>query len=144
MLSAVFIAATPVSAGQSGSDVIESARKSCYDLENGQLSTTDNAISRIDLTGNGQLDEIVDSCQFTCSTAASLFQGTGGCLVSIVANKKVTEFIAKGWKVVTWGKQPILLLAVHGSECGGTNLRRCYRAVVWSDGGFQTTNEKPR
>ena len=143
-ICALLVASTSVRAGQSGNDVIESARKSCYDLENGQLSTTDNAISKIDLTGDGQLDEIVDSCRFTCSTAASLFQSTGGCLVSVVANKTVTEFLAKGWKVITWGKQPILLLAVHGSECGVATLRGCYRAVVWSDNGFRTTSEKPR
>ncbi len=55
-----------------------------------------------------------------------------------IGHATVRRFHAEGWRVITWDSLPILLLAVHGSECGGTNLRRCFRAVVWSEGAFRS------
>lgn len=143
LLAYLFGCAAMLSAAeQSGATVIESARKSCRDLENGYLDRTDKALSRADLNGDGRPDDIVDYCQFECSTAATLFHGTGGCLLSVVVDGKISEFVAKKWKIVDWSGRSILLLSVHGSQCGGTNQRQCYRAVTWSEGAFRTTGEK--
>lgn len=118
--------------------VFEAARADCKAFENGVFATTRKAIPRIDLTGDGKPDTIIDSVDFRCSTAGTLWCGTGGCALTIIVDGTAHDFLAKGWKVVDWGRFKVLLLQVHGSECGGTNLLTCVRAVVWSDGAFRT------
>lgn len=133
----------PASASEAASQVIDQARRDCRLFENGVLETTPQAIAFADLTGDAKPEEIVDASQFSCSTAASLFCGTGGCTITVIVDGTATEFLAKGWKVVDWSGQPILLLAVHGSACGGTNLRRCFKALVWSEGDFRSVDPRP-
>ncbi|MCR9212204.1 MAG: hypothetical protein NXI13_00690 [Proteobacteria bacterium] len=118
--------------------VFKAAENDCKAFENGVFSTTRKAIPRIDLTGDGIPDTIIDSLQFRCSTAGTLWCGTGGCEITIIVEGKPYEFLAKGWKVVDWTSFKVLLLQVHGSQCGGTNLLNCVRAVVWSDGDFRS------
>jgi hypothetical protein len=139
VLASVFmIMAAPAIASDAANKVVDQARKDCKSFENGILKTTKQTITLTDLTGDGRPEEIVDASQFSCSTAASLFCGTGGCSITIIVNGKPFDFLAKGWKIVKWSDRPILLFAIHGSACGGTNLRRCYQAVVWSEGGFRS------
>ena len=139
--TAFMLMVSPASASEAASTIVDQARRDCKSFENGVLDTTEQTISLVDLTGDGRPEDIVDASQFSCSTAASLFCGTGGCLITVIVNATPFEFLAKGWKVIQWDNQPILLLAVHGSECGGTNLRRCYKAVVWSEDGFQSVGQ---
>ena len=121
--------------------VVDQARQDCSDFEDGVLQTTDELLTLIDVTGDGEPDEVVDAHGFHCTTG-SLFCGTGGCPLTVIVDNTPTEFLAKAWTVIEWGEQPILLLEVHGSECGGTNLRTCFEAVVWSEDGFRTVNQE--
>lgn len=130
--------ALPASASEPVDAVIDKAQQDCRSFENGVFAMTDRAVSLVDLTGDGKAEKIIDARQFSCSSAASLFCGTGGCMLTVIAEGKPTEFLAKGWKVIQWDRQAILLLAVHGSACGGTNLRLCFKAVVWSEDGFRS------
>jgi hypothetical protein len=122
--------------------VMDEARKDCSSFENGVLATTRKAIPRIDLTGDGIPDTIIDSHEFRCSTSASMYCGTGGCSLWVIVGDTSYPYMAKGWKIVEWANSKILLLEVHGSECGGTNLRKCIRAEVWSDGGFYSVGDR--
>lgn len=128
----------PSFAADSAEAVIEAARGECRSLENGVLEVQDGAVTRIDVSGDGEPDAIVDSARFSCSSSASFFCGTGGCAVTVVVDGKATDFLAKGWTVVDWNDAPVLLLAVHGNACGGTNLRRCVIAFVWSEDAFRS------
>jgi hypothetical protein len=119
--------------------VIEEARARCQAFEGGTLTVADAAIVPTDLTGDGAPDAVVDGQGLRCSSSASLFcGGTGGCEIALVAEGTVTPRLAKGWRVVDWAGDRIVLLQVHGSACGGTNLRRCYEALVWSEGAFRS------
>lgn len=142
LFTVVVINAPTARASQAANTIIEEAREICRSFDNGVLETGSGAISRVDLTGNGKPDEIVDHGEFSCSTAASLFCGTGGCSMTAIADGQPFEFLTKAWKVAVWDGQPILLLVVHGSECGGDNLRRCYRAEVWSENGFRSVGQE--
>ena len=137
LLVAQVLAISSVLASDASKEIVKQAKQECSSFENGVLDIGDKAVSYVDLTGDGKPDEIVDAGQFSCSSAASLFCGTGGCSLTIVTPEKSVEFLAKGWKVVNWDQKPILLLAVHGSECGGISQRRCIRAMVWSEGEFR-------
>ena len=131
----------PALASEAATAVVDQARADCRAFEDGVLETTDEAITLIDLTGDGRPDELVDAAGFHCSSG-NLFCGTGGCPVTAIVDGAPTEFLAKGWTVVDWGPLSVLLLQVHGSACGGTNLRTCVEAVVWSEDGFRSVRSE--
>lgn len=45
-------------------------------------------------------------------------------------------------KIIKWNNQPVILLAVHGSVCNGSGVRKCYQAYVWSEGALRSVGEK--
>lgn len=127
-------------AGQSltsGADIVRNAKHECRSFENGEFHATEKAITLHDITGDGKPEEFVDGEQFSCSTALTLWGGTGGTYLWVVVAGKPYEFLAHRWKVVDVGDQNVLLLAVHSSQCSET-IGPCYRAFVWQD-GFRTT-----
>jgi len=120
--------------------VLAAARADCESFEGRVFATAPNSVTEADLTGDGIPESIIDEGTFSCTSAASMYCGTGGCGLVVVVDGTPHDFLAKGWRIVEWGEDRILLIAEHGYECGGTNLRRCYEALVWSDGRFATVN----
>ena len=118
-------------------EIVQKANNECTQLDGGKFNATEQAITLHDLTGDGRPEEIIDASQFSCSTAASLWSGTGGTYLWLIVDGKTYEFLAHKWQVVDMDGQKVLLLAVHSSECGDT-IGPCYRALVWDD-GFRTT-----
>ena len=129
--------ATPAGAQQAVDTVLDEAQAQCQSFENGVFSTTDDVLARIDLSGDGKPDTLVDGHGFRCSTG-NLYCGTGGCPLTLLVDGTRTDLMAKGWRVVEVGTLSVLLLEVHGVGCGGTNLRNCFEALVWSEGAFRT------
>lgn len=121
----------------SAAAIVQNAKQECASFEDGEFKTTENAISLHDFTGDGQPEEIVDASQFSCSTSASMWGGSGGTFLWVIVDGKSYEFIANKWKTIDFDGQAVLLLAVHSSDCSDT-VGPCYRALVWSD-GFRTT-----
>ncbi len=119
------------------SEIVQKAERECAAFEDGEFSSTEHAITLHDFTGDGRPEEVVDASQFSCSTAASLWGGSGGAYLWVIVDGKEHEFLAHKWQVVDVDGQNVLLLAVHSSECSDT-VGPCYRALVWSD-GFRTT-----
>ena len=118
--------------------IIKQAQAECAGWENGVLEMKPGTLSQVELTGDDTPEEIIDSSQFHCSSAASLYCGTGGCSIWVVAEGKATNLLVKDWQVIDHFGTPVLLSRIHGSECGGDNTRLCMRAYVWSDGALQT------
>lgn len=117
--------------------IVQKAKLDCSGFENGEFNSTDQAISLNDLTGDGQPEELIDASQFSCSSALTLWGGTGGTYLWAIVDNEVYEFLAHRWQVVDFYGQKVLLLAVHSSECSDT-VGPCYRAYVWQD-GFRST-----
>ena len=140
-VSVVFLLiASSVTAGEhpvSAAEVVAKAESECAGFEGGKFNATEQAITLHDFTGDGRPEEVIDASQFSCSTAASLWGGSGGTLLWALVDGKKHEFLAHRWRVVDVDGQQVLLLAVHSSECSDT-IGPCYRALVWSD-GFRTT-----
>ena len=132
--SANISSAEPLS---SAMDIFRNAERDCASFEGGKFSRTELAITYYDFTGDGRPEQVVDASQFSCSTAASMWGGTGGKYLWVIVDRKAYEFLAHKWRVVDVDGQKVLLLAVHSSECSDT-IGPCYRALVWSD-GFRTT-----
>jgi hypothetical protein len=118
-------------------DLIEQARHDCHQFDNGLFQATERSIRYYDLTGDGFPEALVDASQFSCSTALSLFGGTGGTFLWVIVAGKPYTFLAHQWWVVDLDGQNVLLLAVHSSQCSD-DIGPCYRAFVWQD-GFRST-----
>lgn len=129
--------ATSVLASEAVDRIIEDARASCSSFENGSFDPAD-AISEVDLDGDGTVDRLVDESRFSCSSARSLYCGSGGCMLHAVIGDQSWRFQAEGWRMIDWHGRPILLVARDGGWCGGAGSQLCYEAVVWSFGEMLT------
>lgn len=117
--------------------IVQQAKQDCESLDNGTFHSTERTITLHDITGDGRPEEFVDASQFSCSTAASLWGGSGGTYLWAIVEGKSFDFLAHRWQVVDMDRQAVLLLAVHSSQCSN-DVGPCYRAYVWQD-GFRTT-----
>lgn len=121
----------------SAAKIVQNAKQECNGIDNGEFHSTEKAITSYDITGDGQMEEVVDAAQFSCSTALTLWGGSGGTFLWVVAPDKTYEFLAHRWRMIDFDGQSVLLLAVHSSQCSD-DIGPCYRAFVWQD-GFRTT-----
>ena len=117
--------------------IVQQAKQDCNGFDNGNFHSTEKTITLYDITGDGRPEEFVDTSQFSCSTAASLWGGSGGTYLWVIVEGKAYEFLAHKWRVVDIDEQQVLLLAVHSSQCSD-KIGPCYRAYTWQD-GFRTT-----
>lgn len=117
--------------------LVQKAQQDCNAFENGLFHSTERTITLHDITGDGRPEEFVDASQFSCSTALTLWGGTGGTYLWVIVDEATYEFLAHKWTVVDMDDQTVLLLAVHSSQCSD-DIGPCYRALVWQD-GFRST-----
>ncbi|MEZ5911744.1 MAG: hypothetical protein R3D84_05495 [Paracoccaceae bacterium] len=117
--------------------ILTEAAAACTDFENGTFAAGD-AVTSVDLTGDDQPDTVIDSAKFTCSSAATMYCGTGGCSLYAVVGDQRYEWQALGWKLVDWAPDRILLIGRDGGWCGGAGFERCFEALNWSEGRFLT------
>lgn len=110
---------------------LASAQQACSDLDNGQFAVEFGAVHRVDLDGDIQQDWVLDEAGFACSTAASLYCGTGGCMSHFLVEDRVFSLLNLGWDMANTGPFRVLLADVHGSQCGGLNPTPCIVASVW-------------
>lgn len=120
-------------------DLLTKRAADCNHFEFGTMTVEDGALQQIDLNGDGALDHVLDEHHLRCSTAASLYCGTGGCSVSFLVNEALDTRLTKGWQVTAFSPMTVVLLQKHGSDCGGTNVNPCVEALVW-DGELNAFN----
>ena len=129
---------------------MDEARDACRDFEGGTFSIEWGAVRRVDLDGDLRMDWALDEARFACSSAASLYCGTGGCRTHFLVGDATDgsglgSFLNRGWDVVTFGRDRVVLLDVHGSACGGINPTPCVNALVWDgeSGEWRTVQPTP-
>ncbi|WP_174822009.1 hypothetical protein [Ruegeria arenilitoris] len=110
---------------------VEAAQQACSDFENGQFALELGAIHRVDLDGDIKRDWVLDEAGFACSTAVSLYCGTGGCMSHFLVEEHLFSLLNQGWDMANIGPFRVLLADVHGSQCGGINPTPCIVASVW-------------
>lgn len=109
----------------------EAARQACADFEGGTFALEFGAVHRIDLDGDLRPDWVLDEAGFACSTAASLYCGTGGCMSHFLIGDRVASLLNQGWDLTDIGPFRVLLADVHGSQCDGINPTPCVVASTW-------------
>ncbi|WP_170756428.1 hypothetical protein [Ruegeria lacuscaerulensis] len=110
---------------------VQSARQACAEFDNGTVYLEWEAVDRVDLDGDLYLDWVLNERGFACSTAASLYCGTGGCMSHFLVHDKVYSLLNQGWDLADLGLSKVLLADVHGSQCGGINPTPCAAASIW-------------
>ena len=110
---------------------VEAAEKACSDFENGQFALEFGAVNRVDLDGDIQRDWVLDEAGFACSSAVSLYCGTGGCMSHFLIEDRVFSLLNQGWDMANIGSFRVLLADVNGSQCGGINPTPCITASAW-------------
>lgn len=125
-------------------NIILEHRELCLEHGDGELQVPVTAIEKVDLTGNNERDTVFHLGKVRCSVSGSYFSGSAGSFVYLVVEDKVTEFLAKGFAVsYALGEgNPIIILSVHGSACGGYGATNCVLATVWGDGEFEVVETK--
>jgi len=120
---------------------VNQAQQACTDFEGGEFALEWGAITRVDLDGDLQLDWALDEMFFACSSAVSLYCGTGGCMSHFLIGDVLSSLLNNGWDVVDLGPDRVLLTDVHGSQCGGINPTPCIVASIWGkeEKKWQTT-----
>lgn len=123
-------------------DILAEARDVCASYENGVFDAGD-AVSEADLDGDGMPDRVVDESRFSCTSMASAYCGSGGCMLHAVIGERAWSFQAEGWRMIDWDGRPILLVARDGGWCGGAGAQLCFEAVTWSHGEALTVMPAP-
>ncbi len=125
-------------------NLIDRAAAECRSFENGEFNAG-NAVTEIELRSQfGTVEaELIDESEYACSSAASLYCGTGGCMINLVVDGTVRAWQATGWRLLEWGTDRILLIGRDGAWCGGAGAEVCYEALVWSNGRILTVGPDP-
>lgn len=110
---------------------VDLAARACAEFNDGQIDIAWGAVERVDLDGDLQRDWVLNESGFACSSAASLYCGTGGCMSHFWISEEVHSLLNQGWSVVDFGRQRIVIADVHGSDCEGINPTPCVSASVW-------------
>lgn len=114
-------------------DKISIAKEACAEFNRGQFALEWGAIERVDLDGDLRADWVLNERAFACSTAASIYGGTGGSMSHFLVDGKLKSLMNRGWQAVTFGRDRVVLADVHGSECGGINPTPCVTSSVWDN-----------
>lgn len=117
--------------------IYAAAKADCATFDNGVFSPGDSPVAESDLTGDGKPEQIVNFAGFQCSTLAGYYFSTGGSPIVVLADGKRWVWTALSYQIVKVPDSPqVLLLMVHGGECGGTGSDPCFDAVVWNSETF--------
>ena len=120
---------------------VNQAQQACSDFENGEFALELGAVVRVDLDGDLRPDWALNEVFFACSSALSLYCGTGGCMSHFFVGDVISSILNQRWDVVDLGPNRVLLTDVHGSQCGGIDPTPCVTASAWDaeDGIWRST-----
>lgn len=104
--------------------IVEESSASC----DGSFTAGPEAVSQVDVNGDGTADWVIDSGAFQCSTAASLYCGTQGCGVDTLVDGIRASFILHDWGTETQGGVTYLTAP---NDAGGTTR------FLWGNGEWQ-------
>ena len=127
----------PAYASSAARIILSEARASCASFDNGTFRVSPQAFVQLDLTGDGVLDEILDSHYFSCSSSPTFFCGGGGCTVVVIVNGMTFDFQVHQFKRARDQEGEIIFkTVVHWSLCN--YKKTCWEAWKWNGLGFSS------
>jgi len=110
---------------------VDQALQACSDVENGQFALEWGAVTRVDLDGDLRPDWVLNEAFFACSSAVSLYCGTGGCMSHFLVGGQLGSLLNQGWEMADIGRHRVILAEADGSQCGDVGPSPCVTASVW-------------
>jgi hypothetical protein len=118
-------------------DILAEAEAQCLGMGGGTFAPGP-AVQQVDLTGDGQPEVLIDWAVFACAEARSAFSGTGGSPLTVLVGEQRFEMRSKGWRLIDVPAGKVLLMQVHGTDCGGIGADPCFEAAIWNGERFMT------
>ncbi|MBR0863349.1 hypothetical protein JQ614_19485 [Bradyrhizobium diazoefficiens] len=113
------------------------ANEECDGQDGGAVTFAPDTVRRIDLTGDGRDDYIVDFRDTKCGERETTYCGTGGCVMDILVTlpdgsvRPVFDGYVRSYKIVTSpvkrGAARTIRFDLHGSYCGGFGAQACFK-----------------
>ncbi|MCG2628354.1 hypothetical protein L6654_17110 [Bradyrhizobium sp. WYCCWR 13023] len=125
------------------------AHEECERQGGGAVTFGPDTVRRVDLTGDGSDDYIVDFRDTKCGERESTYCGTGGCLLDILVTlpdgsvRTVFDGYVRSYTMVAppmkRGATRTIRFDLHGSYCGGFGAQACVkeRAITATPFGFK-------
>jgi hypothetical protein len=113
------------------------ANEECESQEGGAVTFATNTVRKLDLTGDGREDYIVDFQDTKCGDRETTYCGTGGCVMKILVTlpdgsvRAVFDGYVRSYKImappVKRGAARTIRFDLHGSFCGGFGPQACWK-----------------
>ena len=113
------------------------ANEECDSQEGGAVTFAPETVRKIDLTGDGREDYIVDFQETKCGDRETTYCGTGGCVMKILVTlpdgsmREVFDGYVLRYKImapsVKLGAARTVRFDLHGSFCGGFGPQTCVK-----------------
>lgn len=113
------------------------ANEECTSQDGGEVSFAPDTVRRIDLTGDGRDDYIVDFSDTKCGDRETTYCGTGGCVMKILVtlpdgnSREVFDGYVRSYTIMAppmkRGAARSIRFDLHGSFCGGFGAQACVK-----------------
>jgi hypothetical protein len=113
---------------------LHDADAECPAEEGGRVNFAADTVRKLDLTGDGRDDYIVDFRDTVCSTRASAYCGTGGCVLDILVTlpgggvRRVFDGYVRSHEILPGKGARTIRFELHGGYCGGHGNPSCIKA----------------
>lgn len=118
-------------------EALRHAVEECESQDGGAVTFAPDTVRRIDLTGDGRDDYVLDLQDAKCGDRETTYCGTGGCVLNILATlpdgnvRQVFDGYVLRYKIMAApmkrGAGRSVRFDLHGSFCGGFGPQTCVK-----------------
>ena len=101
--------------------------------EGGAVTFAPDTVRKVDLTGDGRDDYIVDFRDAVCADREAAYCGTGGCIMDILVTlpngrvRRVFDGHVRTYEILPGDGARTIRFALHGGYCGGHGNPSCIK-----------------
>ncbi|WP_439368211.1 hypothetical protein [Bradyrhizobium sp. DASA03120] len=116
-------------------EALRYANEECDSQGGGAVSFAPDTVRKVDLTGDGRDDYIVDFRDTKCGERTTTYCGTGGCVLNILVAlpdgsvRPVFDGYVRSYEILAppmkRGAARVVRFDLHGSYCGGFGAQAC-------------------
>jgi len=113
------------------------ANEECTSQDGGPVTFAPDTVRKVDLTGDGRDDYIVDFQNTKCGARETTYCGTGGCVMAILVAmpdgsvRQVFDGYVRSYRIMPppmkRGAARTIRFDLHGSFCGGFGAQACVK-----------------
>lgn len=122
---------------------LQSFRDDCLRAEGSRVSFAPDTVRKLDLSGDGRDDYIVDFRGAQCEGREWIYCGTGGCTLEIIVSRgrggfrRVFSDNVHNYEILPGKGARTIRFSLHGGYCGGFGPDECKKLRKISDRAFK-------